>query len=221
MLIVDDEAQDVAALLQTLSPLGLQVSGVRSGAEAIDRMQSQRFDLLLTDLTVPHVNGVELLRQALLIDPHLAVILMTGPETIDTAVGALRSGAYDYILKPFNPAVILPVIERALATRRLRIENASLVDRLTRRTAELEAANRALLSANAELSSFAHSISHDLRTPLNAVIGFAELLLEEGTGALSETQRTYLAHIMEGGTRLRDLTDDLLRYVRLAAVASK
>jgi two-component system sensor histidine kinase/response regulator len=220
MLIVDDEARNVTALMQTLSPLGLQASGAHSAAEAMALLRSQSFDLLLTDLMMPQVNGIELLRQALAIDPHLAVILMTGHGTIDTAVEALRCGAHDYILKPFNLTVILPVIERALATRRLRIENASLVDRLTLRTSELEAANRALQSANAELSSFAHSISHDLRTPLNAVIGFAELLLEGGTGALSETQRAYLTHIMEGGTRLRDLTDDLLRLARRTSMQS-
>jgi|HubBroStandDraft_4_1064222.scaffolds.fasta_scaffold52292_3 two-component system sensor histidine kinase/response regulator len=221
MLIVDDEARNVTALMQTLSQLGLQASGAHSAAEAMELLQSQSFELLLTDLKMPEVNGIELLRQALVIDPHLAVIVMTGHGTLDTAVEALRSGAHDYILKPLNLTTMLPVIERALATRRLRIENASLVDRLTHRTSELEAANRALQNANAELSSFAHSISHDLRTPLNAVIGFAELLLEGGTGDLSETQRTYLTHIMEGGTRLRDLTDDLLRFARRAPVVPK
>jgi two-component system, sensor histidine kinase and response regulator len=215
LLIVDDEARNVTALMQTLGRQGYATSGAHSAAEALALLRAQPFDLLLTDLMMPQTNGIELLRQALAIDPHIVGILMTGQGTIDTAVEAMKSGAHDYILKPFNLTVILPVLERTLMTRRLRIENATLVDRLTRRTAELEAANQALQSANKELDSFAQSISHDLRTPLNAVIGFADLIRDPVTGPLNETQQQYLTHILEGGTRLRDLTEALLRFARL------
>jgi two-component system sensor histidine kinase/response regulator len=215
LLIVDDEPRNVTALIQTLSGNRYAVSGAHSAVEALGLLRSQAFDLLLTDLMMPQTNGIDLLREALTIDPHLVGIVMTGHGTVDTAVEAMKSGAHDYILKPFNLTMILPVLERTLATRQLRIENARLVARLTHRSAELEAANEALHSANAELDSFAHSISHDLRTPLNAVIGFAELLLDAGTGPLNEAQHTYLTHIVEGGGRLRDLAEDLLRFARL------
>jgi two-component system, sensor histidine kinase and response regulator len=215
LLIVDDEARNVTALMQTLSRQGYATSGAHSAAEALDLLRAQPFDLLLTDLMMPQTNGIELLRQALAIDSHIVGVLMTGQGTIDTAVEAMKSGAHDYILKPFNLTVILPVLERALMTRWLRLENAALVKGLTHRTAELEAANQALQSANKELDSFAHSISHDLRTPLNAVIGFAELIMDPGTGPLNEAQQMYLTHILEGGTRLRDLTEALLRFARL------
>lgn len=215
LLIVDDEARNVTALLQTLAKQGYAAAGAHSAEQALAMLRSQSFDLLLTDLMMPGVDGIELLRQALTIDPYLVGILMTGHGAIDTAIEAMKSGAHDYILKPFNLTVILPVLERSLATRTLRLENARLMSRLTHRTAELESANQALLRSNAELDSFAHSISHDLRTPLNAVIGFADLLLDVGIDPLTETQRAYLSHILEGGTRLRDLTEDLLRFARL------
>jgi two-component system, sensor histidine kinase and response regulator len=131
-------------------------------------------------------------------------------------VQAIRSGAHDYILKPFNPGVIVPVIERSLATRRLRIENESLTSSLSQRSAELEAAHRALQRTHDELDWSAQSIAHDMRTPLNAVIGFADLLLDACTGPLNETQRGYLTHIIDGGMRLRDLTGEVLRLARLA-----
>jgi DNA-binding NtrC family response regulator len=197
LLIVDDEPRNVTALMQMLAKHHYSVAGAHCAQEALGLLRSQSFDLLLTDLRMPQINGIELLRQALRMDADLVGILMTGHGTIDTAVQAMKSGAHDYILKPFNLRVILPVLERSLATRNLRLEN------------------QALLRSNAEWDSFAQSIAHDLRTPLNAVIGFAELLFDDGTGPLNDTQRTYLSHIVEGGTRLRDLTEDLLRFARL------
>jgi DNA-binding NtrC family response regulator len=214
LLVVDHEAPNVTALMQTLSKHGYAVSAAHSVAEALSLLRSQSFDLLLTDLMMPQSNGIELLREALTIDPHLMGILMTGNGAVETAVEAMRSGAQDYILKPFNLTVILPVIERTLATRQLRIDNESLLRALAHHTAELTAANRALQRANAELDSFAQSISHELRTPLHAVLGFADLMLEAGTGSLNEAQRTYLTYIIEGGKRLLDLTDALLRFAR-------
>jgi two-component system sensor histidine kinase/response regulator len=215
LLIVDDEVREVTALMQALAKHGYAVTGAHSADEALRLLRSESFDLLLTDLMMPKTHGIELLRQALSIDPHLVGILMTGHGAIDTAVEALKSGAHDYILKPFNLTVILPVLERSLATRSLRLENARLMNRLMNRTAELESANQALLRSNAELDSFAHSISHDLRTPLNAVIGFADLLRDPDTGTLSPTQHSYVTHILEGGTRMHELTEGLLRFARL------
>jgi DNA-binding NtrC family response regulator len=215
LLIVDDEPRNVTALMQALAKHHYSVAGAHCAQQALGLLRSQSFDLLLTDLRMPKINGIELLSQALRMDADLVGIVMTGRGAIDSAVEAMKSGAHDYILKPFNLRVILPVLERSLANRNLRLENARLLKRLTQRTAELEAANQALLRSNAERDSFAQSISHDLRTPLNAVIGFAELLFDEKTGPLNDTQRTYLSHIVEGGARLHAVTEDLLRFARL------
>jgi two-component system, sensor histidine kinase and response regulator len=215
LLIVDDEARHVQALCQTLSRIGYHVEGTSNPLEAMPLLRAGTFDLLLTDMMMPHIDGIELLRQALMIDPNLVGILMTGHGTVDTAVEAMKSGAYDYILKPVNLNAVLPVLRRSLATRRLRLENATLITQLKQRALELASSNQALLQANRELDSFAHSISHDLRTPLHAVIGFAELMMDERTGALNQEQRSFLTHVMDGGRRLRDLTENLLRFSRL------
>ncbi len=83
-------------------------------------------DLLLSDLMMPEMDGIKLLQAALKQNPQLVGIIMTGEGTIATAVNAMKSGALDYILKPFKLSAILPVLERALAVRRLRLENEAL-----------------------------------------------------------------------------------------------
>ena len=214
LLVVDDEANLVTALCGLLKTKGYATTGVRSGEQALAALRAaasdpaRRFDVLITDLMMPVMDGIALLRAAPELDGELVSIVITGHGTIDTAVEALQAGALDYILKPFNLSVIMPVLSRALAVRKLRQENAALARQVTLRTQELEAMNR-------ELQAFTHSVSHDLRQPLNGVIGFAELLLTEKPGALNATQKEYLGDIYNGGHQLLRLTSDLLEFSRL------
>jgi signal transduction histidine kinase len=126
LLIVDDETALLRALCDTLEHEGYLTQGFTSGREAIAALREQSFDLLLTDLTMPETDGIELLRACREIDRELACIVMTGQGTIATAVDALKAGALDYVLKPFKMNGLLPVLARALATRRLQLENIQL-----------------------------------------------------------------------------------------------
>ncbi len=126
LLIVDDEAPLLRALCETLEHEGYLTRGFTCGREAIAALRDQSFDLLLTDLTMPEMDGISLLRACREIDRELACIVMTGQGTIATAVDALKTGALDYVLKPFKINSILPVLARALATRRLQLENIQL-----------------------------------------------------------------------------------------------
>ena len=126
LLIVDDEAPLLRALCDTLEHEGYLTQGFTSGREAIAALREQSFDLLLTDLTMAELDGIALLRACREIDRELACIVMTGQGTIATAVDALRTGALDYVLKPFKVNNILPVLARALATRKLQLENIQL-----------------------------------------------------------------------------------------------
>jgi signal transduction histidine kinase len=215
LLIVDDEVAQVTALVRTLQREGYEPTGTHSASEALGAMRTGRFDILMTDLAMPKMDGVALLRAAQMIDPDLVGIVMTGHGTIDTAVEAMKSGALDYVLKPFNLTVILPVLARAVAVRRLRLANAELTKRVAERNAELEAMNRELASANRELEAFSATVSHDLRSPLQAMLGFSELLLSESAGSLNAEQREYLGDIRDSGRRLTQLTEDFLRLARL------
>ena len=161
ILIVDDEAAQMNALCDTLTMEGYATTGFSAGQKALEVLREQEFDLLLTDLMMPEIDGIELLRSAREIAPDLVGIMMTGHGTIDTAVKAMQAGALDYIVKPFRLNVILPVLNRALAVRRLRLENAQLAQSVRQRTRELENANRQLELVNKELESFSYSVSHD------------------------------------------------------------
>jgi DNA-binding NtrC family response regulator len=134
LLVVDDEVELMRALGEGLSGHGYQVTGVTAGADALEALREGGYEVMLSDLMMPGLDGIQLLRQALAIDPNLVGIIMTGQGTIQTAVEAMRLGAFDYILKPFKLQAILPVLARALEVRRLKVENVRLrqaVERLT------------------------------------------------------------------------------------------
>jgi signal transduction histidine kinase/CheY-like chemotaxis protein len=126
LLIVDDEAALMRALCDTLEQEGYVTRGFTSGLEAVAALREQPFDLLLTDLMMPQMDGIMLLRACHEIDHDLACIVMTGHGTIATAVDALKVGALDYVLKPFKVHSILAALTRALATRRVQLENIQL-----------------------------------------------------------------------------------------------
>ncbi len=208
ILIVDDEIAQMTALCNTLQDHGYATVGCSSGSKALRELEKVEFDLLLTDLMMPEMDGIALLQAALQMRSDLVGIIMTGEGTIATAVEAMKSGALDYILKPFKLSAILPVLARALAVRRLRLENQELQRKIHLRTAELEAANQ-------ELESFSYSVSHDLRAPARHVQGYVELLKKRAEPKLDEEERRFLAAITSAAERMGRLIDDLLRFSRL------
>jgi DNA-binding NtrC family response regulator len=126
LLIVDDEAELKSALCETLADEGYETVGAASGPAGFKALEKQDFDVLLCDLMMAGMDGIELLRKALDIDPNLVGIIMTGQGTIPSAVDAMKAGAFDYVLKPFKLKTILPVLARAMEVRRLRTENLRL-----------------------------------------------------------------------------------------------
>ncbi|MGH8319130.1 MAG: sensor histidine kinase [Steroidobacteraceae bacterium] len=208
LLIVDDEAAQLRALCDTLELEGYAPSGFSSPREALSRLRPDAFDLLLTDLMMPEMNGIELLRAAQGVDRDLAGIVMTGHGTIDTAVKAMQAGALDYIVKPFRLNQMMPVISRALETRRLRRINRELERRVLERTRELEIANR-------DLEAFSFSVSHDLRAPLRIIEGFCEAFIEDFGWSVPEEGRSLLQRVEDGAHRMSDLIEDLLNFSRV------
>src|SRR5437763_251484 len=126
LLIIDDEVELNSALCETLADEGYETLGATSGMEGLSALAKQDFDLLLTDLMMPGLDGIQTLRRALQHDPNLVAIIMTGQGTIPTAVEAIKAGAFEYVLKPFNLQTMLPILARALEVRRLRVENVHL-----------------------------------------------------------------------------------------------
>jgi DNA-binding NtrC family response regulator len=126
LLIVDDEAIVRDSLGKWFRGEGYDVTVAESAQEALAKMAERHMDLALVDIKMPGTDGVELQKRMHDIDPELIVIIMTGYASVETAVTALKNGAYDYISKPFDPDDIAHTIHNALAHRRSEKENVRL-----------------------------------------------------------------------------------------------
>ncbi len=123
ILIVDDEEIMRDSLTDWLREDGYQTAAVENGEKALERIRKERWDLILLDLKMPGMNGIEVLKEVKKINKELPVIIITAYATVDTAVEAMKIGACDYIAKPFNPEELGLVIKRVLDHQNLIKEN--------------------------------------------------------------------------------------------------
>ncbi len=123
LLVVDDEEPILSVLTDFLKTCGHDVESSRSGNEALGLVEKRRFDILIVDLMMDGMDGLELTRRSREIDESLSVFIMTGYGTMETAIKAMVLGAEDYLLKPIAPEALKLAIDRTLAHRRLRIEH--------------------------------------------------------------------------------------------------
>ena len=126
VLIVDDEPFALEVVKEILDREGYQTVAVESGGAALQVAGRESFDLLLADIKMPQMNGLELIRSFQALSPQTVPILMTGYGSLETAREAIREGAYDYILKPFDRGEICVAVARALERKRLDSENSRL-----------------------------------------------------------------------------------------------
>jgi two-component system, NtrC family, response regulator HydG len=130
VLLVDDHKPFRDSLAKILEGEGLRVFPANDGEEALNILRNEFIHLILTDLKMPKMDGVELLQVAKTIHPEVEVILITGYGTVDTAVTAMKEGAYDYIQKPFKPREILKLVRKAIEKQSLVLENRLLQERI-------------------------------------------------------------------------------------------
>lgn len=130
ILVVDDKDSMRTMLSQTLHDEGYQVDVVEAGNKALDLARLKSYDVALTDLKMPAMDGLEVLSGLKEIDNDIAVIIMTAYGTVETAVEAMKKGAYDFITKPFDPDHLTVLVQRALENRRLLAENSLLREEL-------------------------------------------------------------------------------------------
>ena len=126
ILVVDDELAMREICRHALEGAGHRVSLAESGSQALDLFRPGEFDLLLTDLMMPGMSGLELLTKLLDSDSDLACVMMTAAATVETAVEAIERGAYNYLSKPFTPGELVALVERALEVRWLALDSARL-----------------------------------------------------------------------------------------------
>lgn len=130
ILVVDDEVTMRRSLADILRLEGYRVQMAESGEAAIQRLQSEVYDLILLDLKMPGMDGVEVLRHAVKIAPETQVILLTAHGSLESAIEALRLGAHDYLLKPSSPDIILGSVAKALQARTELIQREELLSKL-------------------------------------------------------------------------------------------
>ncbi len=133
ILIMDDEAQERSRIESFLKQKGYEVTALASVATAIEAMKRERFDVFITDCNIPGVDALQTSGEARKINPDMAVIIMTSFGTIETAVKAIRAGAYDYLPKPIDLEQLVVLIGRISERQNLLRENAQLREQLVER----------------------------------------------------------------------------------------
>jgi len=125
-LIIDDDESMRMACLETLSEAGYRAQAVPDGRLALERAGGETFDVVLLDLKMPGIPGMEILKTLRNLDPGMAVIVITGYGTIDAAMQAGKLGAYDFLCKPFDPDQLLSLVEKAVAGKRHALEDSCI-----------------------------------------------------------------------------------------------
>ncbi len=127
ILIAEDEKNIGDLLLELLEQEDREITLVQNGVEAIKALESESFDLLITDLMMPEVDGMEVLHQAKKLHPNIMVIIITGYASLETAIQAVKEGAYDYLRKPFRLEELKISVDNACEKIRLQRENERLI----------------------------------------------------------------------------------------------
>jgi two-component system, sensor histidine kinase and response regulator len=202
LLVVDDEESVAVTMGAILEMDGYDVVVSTSGSDALRTLQEQVFDLVLTDLRLDDTDGLTIISEISRLQPDTMCIVLTGYASLESAIKALREGAYDYLIKPCDVDELRAVVARGVERRQLGIQ-------LKQRVAELETANATIYQMNRDLqrrieeataelkqlyrsaqahveqledldrlkSRFLSMASHELKTPLTSVSGLAQVLL--------------------------------------------
>jgi two-component system response regulator HydG len=130
ILVVDDDESNRVTLERLLGREGYSVVHADSGRTALEAVRAQPIDLVLTDLKMPGMSGIDLLKAARTVDPDVEVVVMTAYGTVETAVEAMKEGAYDFVAKPLKRQELLSCLRKALEKRGLQVENRRLREQL-------------------------------------------------------------------------------------------
>lgn len=219
VLTIDDEKIVRQVLRAYLERLGYHVIEAVNGRDGIDKFWAERPDVVLVDLLMPEVDGLMVLDELHHDAPDTPLIVISGTDMISHAVGALRRGAWDYILKPIEDLEILKhslnsALERSRLIRENRQYQADLEEKVLQRTSALEKAVTELKHRNAELVRLNYTLSHDLKTPLITIKGFLKRL-EEDLGRRDAVAANRSIRIIDSAAnKMYAILDDILKLTR-------
>ncbi len=198
VLIIDDEEAIRDSCTQILLKSGFRTETAEDGAAGLDKIRELGPDLVLIDLKMPGISGFDVLEHLKVISPNVIPIVITGYATVDSAVEAMKRGAYDFLPKPFSPDELRMIIGRALERRRLILE------------AEALRKEKEVLEGN-----FITMVSHQLRSPLVAVQQYFEVVL---AGAMGPIDGQFKEMILKARDRLDGLLSLINDWLDLARI---
>jgi signal transduction histidine kinase len=228
LLVVDDEENILLTISEVLRLEGHEVETAASGREAASLLDAgASYDLILTDLHMDDGDGLLLLEEVRRHSPLTITIVLTGFAAVESAIAALRHGAYDYLTKPCIIAELIHTVSRGIEHRRLMLAerearasleelNRELERRVEERTAELQRVNEELTEANRAKDVFLATLSHELRTPLTPVLGWVNLL-RSGAASDAAMLAQGLDAIGRNAQLQARLVDDLLDISRVVS----
>ncbi|MFB3826726.1 MAG: response regulator [Bryobacteraceae bacterium] len=198
IVVIDDEEGMRLACKKILTKSGFEVNTFADGAQGLDGIVASRPALVLLDLKMPGMSGIEVVGRIHEIDPQIVVVIITGYATIDTAVEAMKSGAYDFLPKPFSPDELRLIVNRGIERRRLALETQRCeVERLMLRR------------------RFVTFVSHQLQTPLVAIHQYLDSMRYlEGPDAEAK-RREWLDRCLKRTAELQQIIRDWLTLARI------
>lgn len=217
ILVIDDEAGTRIALDMILKD-NYRVLKAESAQEGLSFIKEQKVDLVMTDIHMPDMTGIDLLRQVKQLDPTLEVVMVTGYANLDTAKAALRLGALEYINKPFDYGHIREIVREGVEKHRRAQETIRNIENLRQ---EKEGLERELMISERLVNAgqLTTGVIHEMNNPLTIIQGYVEILMKKlKNGGLSQKEseeyNEYLGTVEKQVQQCRDIAVGFLSFVR-------
>lgn len=205
ILVVDDEEVIRNICRRSLEPRGYSVQLAENGIKALEYLRQQPIEVVFTDFKMPMMDGIELLEAIKRDHPHVEVVIMTAFATIESAIYAMKEGAFDFILKPVKPDQIRIVAQRCFDRIKLGQENKAL-----------RLANEKLTELQNMKNKFIAITSHELRTPVSHLKGYVGILGDEYAYQLSDEEKAQCMHVISDAiSDLEDIVTNMHNLIHL------
>lgn len=214
VLIVDDEISVRMILMKALTKAGFYCREAETGEAAMIRVQAEPFDLVISDISMPGMDGIELLKKIKSIHPEMDFIIMTGHASDYSYVDIMNAGAADYMTKPFSMNSALARINRIAREKKNIINLRKMNQELCVAIERANVLAREAKEASKAKTFFLASMSHEIRTPLNGIVGYTDMLLDT---PLNEEQKSFLKNARFSCETLLSVVDDILDFSKVEA----